>query len=130
MSERVDKAVQNYRNHYNCAQAVFCAYCDLVGLDETTAFRLSEGFGAGMGIKATCGAVCGAMMILSYLKSDGLLNGGKTKGATYQEMNKIAEEFSKVYGSVMCRDIPKDPTIRCEDKVRVAAEILEKLIAK
>lgn len=34
---------------FNCAQAVFAAYCDVTGLPEETALRLSSSFGGGMG---------------------------------------------------------------------------------
>ena len=33
MTERVAKAVENHKSGYNCAQAVACAYCDLMGVD-------------------------------------------------------------------------------------------------
>ena len=43
-SERVAKALENHKKGYNCAQAVACAYADLFGVDEKTAFRMTEGF--------------------------------------------------------------------------------------
>ena len=42
MSERVKKALENHKHGYNCAQAVVCAYCDLFGVDEKEAFKMSE----------------------------------------------------------------------------------------
>lgn len=49
METRVDKVAEKHKSGYNCAQAVACAYCDLVGIDEETMFRLTEGLGLGMG---------------------------------------------------------------------------------
>ena len=70
----LESATQNYKSHYNCAQSILCAYSNLLGIDEKTAFKLSEGFGGGMGMKETCGAVTAMFAVLSYLKSDGLLS--------------------------------------------------------
>lgn len=40
---------------YNCCQAVICAYCAEYGIDDTEIFKLTEGFGLGMGgLKDTC----------------------------------------------------------------------------
>ena len=36
METRVDKVAEKHKSGYNCAQAVACAYCDLIGIDEET----------------------------------------------------------------------------------------------
>ena len=53
MTERAKLAQDFHDQGYNCAQAVVCAYCDLVGLDKETAYKMSEGFGFGMGCMET-----------------------------------------------------------------------------
>ena len=64
METRVDKVAEKHKSGYNCAQAVACAYCDLIGIDEETMFRLTEGLGLGMGgMEGTCGAVTAACVI-------------------------------------------------------------------
>ena len=50
MESRVDKATERHQKGYNCAQAVACTYADLVGMDEAAMFKVTEGFGAGMGL--------------------------------------------------------------------------------
>ena len=50
METRVEKTIEKRSKGYNCAQAVACTYCDMVGLDEETMFKLTEAFGLGMGI--------------------------------------------------------------------------------
>ena len=45
MTERAKLAQDFHKQGYNCAQAVVCAYCDLVGLDRDTAYKMAEGFG-------------------------------------------------------------------------------------
>ena len=44
MTERAKLAQDFHDQGYNCAQAVVCAYCDLVGLDRETAYKMAEGF--------------------------------------------------------------------------------------
>ena len=34
METRVEKTIERHNKGYNCAQAVACTYCDLVGMDE------------------------------------------------------------------------------------------------
>ena len=63
MESRVQKAIDLHHKGYNCAQAVVCAYCDLFGLDEETAYRASEAFGFGMGQMEVCGALAGACTV-------------------------------------------------------------------
>ena len=47
MESRVEQAVALHQKGYNCAQAIICTYCDLFGVDEQTAYKMSEGFGLG-----------------------------------------------------------------------------------
>ena len=49
MSQKTEKAVNNYKNGYTCAQAVACAFCEEAGIDEKTMFRLTEAQGVGLG---------------------------------------------------------------------------------
>lgn len=61
-----DKAKQLFENGYNCAQAVFCSFPEVTGLDNETALRVSAGLGGGMGrMREVCGAVSGMIMVLS-----------------------------------------------------------------
>lgn len=58
MKSRVQQAVEKKENGYNCAQAVFCTYADLLGFSETDAYKIAEAFGTGTGgMQQTCGAV-------------------------------------------------------------------------
>ena len=70
MESRIPKALELHRKGYNCAQAIVCAYCDLFGMDEETAYRASEAFGFGMGQMEICGALSGACM-LAGMKNSG-----------------------------------------------------------
>ena len=50
--------------HYNCAQAILCAYSDELGLSKKQAFDLGFNFGSGMKNGGTCGTITAALMVL------------------------------------------------------------------
>ena len=79
MTERQQRAQELHGKGYNCAQSVACAYCDLVGLDEQTAYKMAEGFGLGMGVMDMCGALSGAFMLAGVKGSAGIEAPGTTK---------------------------------------------------
>ena len=105
MESRVQKAIDLHHKGYNCAQAVVCAYCDLFGLDEETAYRASEAFGFGMGQMEVCGALAGACMLAGLKNSGGLQAVGKTKAETYKLDRRLAAAFREKNQSVLCREL-------------------------
>ena len=64
MSEKSEQAVERFKRGFNCSQAVLGSYCREFGLDCEQAFRIATGFGGGMRMAETCGAVTGAFMVL------------------------------------------------------------------
>ena len=81
---RVELAAKRHAGGYNCCQAVVCTYCDLLGMDEVTAFRASEGFGLGIaGMQETCGSVCAMVFLAGLRNSDANLQKPATKLATF-----------------------------------------------
>ena len=105
MESRVQKAIDLHHKGYTCAQAVVCAYCDLFGLDEETAYRASEAFGFGMGQMEVCGALAGACMLAGLKNSGGLQAVGKTKAETYKLDRQLAAAFREKNQSVLCREL-------------------------
>ena len=62
------KAMELFLDGYNCAQSVFTAFCDLHGMEEMEALRLSSSFGGGMGrMREVCGALSGIFMAAGLL---------------------------------------------------------------
>ena len=62
--ERVDKAVELFKEGYNCAQSVVAAFADLYGFTQEQAFRMAASFGGGIGrMRETCGAACGLFLL-------------------------------------------------------------------
>ena len=132
MTNRVEKALELHHKGYNCAQSVVCAYCDLFGLDEQTAYRVSEAFGLGMGQMEVCGALSGACMLAGLKNSDGLEAVGKTKGSTYKLDRELAQAFRQMNQSVLCRELKGVETgvvLRtCDGCVEDAAKVVEQYL--
>ena len=136
MGKLADCAVHKFtEKRYNCCQAVICAVCEEYGVAELDAFKLTEGFGAGMGgVGDTCGAVTGLFLSLSLANSAGDMEKPReTKMDTYKKVRAAAEAFKEKHESLYCRDIPKEqgsqPLPSCIKCVRDAAEIAEKMLA-
>ena len=47
MGERKDKAIELHSNRYTCSQAVACAFCDLVNVDEDTMKDMGRKYSGG-----------------------------------------------------------------------------------
>ncbi len=106
MTERAERAVALRKEKgYNCSQGVVCAYCDLFGLDEETAYRISEGFGSGMGLTEVCGALSGAFILSGLKNSGGVGEPGKTKAKTYKDNRAMALEFKEKNQTYICREL-------------------------
>ena len=100
-----EKALDFHSKGYNCAQSVACAFSDVAGVDETTLFKLAEGFGAGMGNRNNvCGALSGAVMLSGLLLSSGDVS-NPTKAKTYKKSGEIEEFFSLRCMATACCDI-------------------------
>lgn len=116
---------------YNCCQAVICAYCDEYGIDDQEIFKLTEGFGLGMGgLKDTCGAVTGMFMAIGMHHSAGdKQDPRKTKMETYEAIRTAAAEFERAKSSIYCEDLKREK-VSCQECVEFAAEYVEKYILK
>lgn len=118
---------------YNCAQAILCAYADLYGLDEQTAYRIAEAFGTGMGgMGDTCGAVSAAFMLLGMKSKNGI--GDKAgRAALYKDVRELAAAFKAEAGSTICRELKGQtglPVYPCAKCIETAAKLFEAELKK
>ena len=134
-------AIENFKT-LNCAQSVLLSYASELKLDDMTALKISSGFGGGMAMAETCGAVTGAYMVLGMkVQSE-----GKTiqdiKSETKASVKKFNEIFVAKHGSLKCKKLlgvdistPEGSVVAhkknlfntvCSDLVGSAVEILEK----
>ena len=131
MGERAETAVKKHDLGYNCCQAVACSFADKLGMDESTLYRVCEGFGMGMGnARGVCGAMSGAAVICGLLYSDGNTEAaGMTKAKTTKAAAAIQKKFVERAGALDCIDIKTGNDGRmftsCENCIRIAAELVE-----
>ena len=66
-------------------------------------FRISEGLGLGLsGLRETCGAVVGMMILAGLSRSDANLEKPATKRETYTIGAEMAEAFREKNASIIC----------------------------
>ena len=95
MSTKVEKALELHDKGYNCAQAVACSFCKEFGVSEEEMFRISEGFGLGMGMMEMCGALSGMIMIIGLQNSAGPDGEKMTKADTYRKVKEYVKKFQQ-----------------------------------
>ena len=130
---RKEIAARLHEKKYNCAQSVLCAFAEKTGISEQELFKISEGFGAGMGsTNHVCGALSGAIMLAGIVNSDGNCENPQTKAFTYNIAAQITEQFNKRAGAINCCDIKGldtgKPTCSCADCISYAIEIIEEIL--
>lgn len=118
---------------YNCAQAVACTFSEEAGLEEELLFQIMEGFGGGMGgHEATCGALSGAVAIISMLTSKGRIE-ANTKALTYERVSSLAKGFKEKARSLVCREILGEDDgkilLGCEDCIDEAVILVSEFLA-
>lgn len=104
---RKERAVQLFRQGYNCAQSVFGAYADLYGIPADMAFRISASFGAGVGrMREVCGCVSG-MSLVAGLETGAVEGADRdAKARNYAVVQEMAKRFREQSGgSIICREL-------------------------
>ena len=142
-----EQAQALFMQGYNCAQAVFAAFCDETGLTQQQALKLASGFGGGVsGMREVCGAVSGLTLTLSAIYGYDAPDDRAAKLALYHGVQEAAERYRAENGSIICRellglsqDLKKvDPAPRtqeyykkrpCPELVAMAARIADDYIA-
>lgn len=104
---RAQRAVELFKQGFNCAQAVFASCADLYGMaDEQLALRLSASFGGGMGrMRLICGAASGMFMLAGLHNGSATPHDNEGKMANYAFVQDLANQFKNQYGSLICAEL-------------------------
>ncbi len=102
--DKIEKAVSKFHKPYSCAQAIWAAFADenpvnLAAMREKSGGRAPENM---------CGALFATVKILPESERDGAVT-----------------EFESKVGSCKCSEIKTVHRVKCEDCVKIAAEILD-----
>ena len=144
MTDHAALARKLFFEGYNCSQAVFCAFCDVTGLDIDTAARMSSSFGAGLGrLREVCGAVSGVALVLGIVRGYSDPADYEAKKAHYALIQEFARRFAEANGSIVCHALLGGvaaggaPEVRteafyqkrpCPNLVASAAELLDEML--
>ncbi len=109
MIDHAERAKALFEEGYNCAQAVFCAFDDVTGLDRDTSARLASSLGGGMGrLREVCGAVSGALLALGLLRGYSDPADPALKRDHYARVRDLAGRFRGRSGTILCRELLRD----------------------
>lgn len=140
------KAMDLFKEGFNCSQSVFLAFEDMHKMDPKTALMLSSSFGGGMGrLREVCGAVSGMFMVAGVLYGYDDPKDYEAKKVHYERIQQLAKEFESQNGSIVCRQLlglgegkdtpaPEERTQEyykkrpCAELVGMAAAIMEQYI--
>lgn len=147
MSTKGDMAKQYFLEGYNCSQAVLLAFAEDLGIEKKTAVMISSGFGGGIGrMREVCGAVSGMVMAAGLKYGSDNPKNFEAKKELYKKIQKLAEEFKKDNGSIICKELlglsekekitstPEKRTAEyykkrpCPELVKFAADLVDKFI--
>ena len=141
------KARELFLSGCNCSQAVFAAFAGDFGMDQDTALRLASSFGGGMGgMRETCGAVSGMLMVAGLKWGYSEVGDLEKKTAHYARVRKLIDSFKAQHTTIVCRELlahlgelKKDPSARtaeyykvrpCVMFVETAARLLDEMDAQ
>ena len=148
MSKNGERAYALFCEGYNCAQSVALAFSDLTNIDEVKAVRLASSFGGGMGgLRETCGAVSGMLIVAGLLMGYDEPNNLEVKRAHYERVQALVNAFIERNGTMNCRElltragVPVSPTPAertpeyyakrpCERLIASAAALLDETIER
>ena len=144
MEDKAKKAEELFLSGYNCAQSVFCAFCEDFGIDFEVGLKMTSSMGGGMGrLREVCGAVSSMFLLVGLKRGYIENNNDEIKANHYKLIQDLADEFKNEFGSILCRNllgedrgsyIPDKRTEEyyktrpCTEFIEYAAKLTEKII--
>ncbi|MBR0598505.1 C-GCAxxG-C-C family (seleno)protein [Sinanaerobacter chloroacetimidivorans] len=107
--EMRNKAGNYFKKGYNCAEAVFLTYRELLAPElDPSLVRLMTGFGGGLGESGCmCGALTGSITALNLIK--GRSTNQTSRDEAYQLAREFTDKFTEKYGVTCCRALNPYP---------------------
>ncbi len=103
--EKAARANALFQQGYNCAQAVFAAFAQEMGMDEKLALRLSGALGGGMGgLREVCGAASSMFAVIGAIRGYDEPD-QRAKEALYARIQALGDVFRRENDSLICREL-------------------------
>lgn len=113
MKDHAVLARENFIRGYNCAQAVACAFCEEMGLEEAAVARMVSSFGGGLGKqREICGAVSGAAFVLGVLRGYSDPEATTEKTEHYARVQDFSARFKAEHETIICRELLKNLSLK------------------
>jgi len=107
--EARNKAGNYFKEGYNCAEAIFLTYRELLAPElDPSLVRLFTGFGGGIGESGCmCGALTGSIAALNMIK--GRTSNQGSRDEAYRLAKEFTDKFTDKYGATCCRVLNPHP---------------------
>jgi C_GCAxxG_C_C family probable redox protein len=100
------KAVQKFKEGYNCAQSVLYNYAIRLGISNDMALKMGTGFGGGMGRRQeVCGAISGGILVLNMIYGRGETDDKVKQEFVYQMVRDLTDRFENEAGTIICKEL-------------------------
>lgn len=102
---KIKKATEFFSQGFNCAQSVFATFSEKYGLSEELALKIGCGFGGGMRNGELCGAVTGAVMVISLRYGHTSPTDTDNKILCQNKTKEFTDAYKSKNKSIVCRDL-------------------------
>ena len=108
-TEMRNRAGENFRSGYNCSEAIFVAFRELVAPDlNPELVRMFTGYGGGLGhAGCMCGALTGSVAVLGLLA--GRVNQDGDREKCYELARNFHDRFEQKFSATCCRVLNPHP---------------------
>ena len=147
MCEKLDRTALANSYHekgYSCAQAVACAFCDMLPYAPEELAPILGCFGGGFRSGEICGTVSGAAVVLGLRFPHSVANDLETKELAGEKMREFQRRFLERFPTVRCAELKERPDAlegsaaaarlgfkkNCTIYISGAVEILEEMLTE
>lgn len=145
---RAERAMELFKEGYNCTQAVVLAFADYYEESPETLAAMVCSFGGGMGrLREVCGAVSGMFFVAGKIYGYSDPKAREEKAEHYARVQELAGKFREKNGAIVCREllnlkekvsvpVPEERTKEyykkrpCVEMIGDAAEIIDRYISE
>lgn len=147
MSETINRVALANELHckgYSCAQAVACAFCDILPYTPEELAPILGCFGGGFRSGEICGTISGAAVVLGLRWPHSEAGDLEAKELAGEKMREFQRRFLERFPAVRCAELKERPDAlegsaaaarlgfkkNCAVYVAAAVEILEEMLAE
>ncbi len=142
--DRANRAFMYHNDGFSCAQAVACAFDDVIGLPSEQIAGLLSGFGGGFRSGEICGVISGAAVVLGAKWPQNRPEDQAAKELAAEKMKEFNRRFLERFPALRCADIKELPAAAekspaavrlgiekaCGVYIVAAVEIVEEMLAE